>query len=435
MNVTHLEKIFYHYIQQRPELEGIVSSRFFETPDIKELYDLGKEFRGKYHKHPSKAQVKEILKMKGMTDRVTPEKVDAVYEIDMSQYDEKWLETTTEAWVEYKNLDLSIIDVVSYIKTNKINAENISEIVNTVKGIIADRNTIDFAFDKGLDFYDPASHIQKVKEGFSTGYDYFDKLLGGGYSTKTLISLAGMPKVGKSLLLGNLACEGVRQGYNVAYISLEMADAKIVKRLGSNLLGIRVKEYDQISQNSFEMKTRLGNFKKSMVDFKVPGSLKVKEFPTSTASVMDIENWLKKMEELESIKFKLVVVDYIGIMKNWRNPNSENTYMKIKQIAEDLRAMAMRNDWCVLTASQFNRGAYSNSDVTLEHIAESAALIHTVDALIGIIQDEMMYAASEYYFKCLANREEGYKNSKKRFTVSYDYMRVTEDMESQIIEG
>jgi hypothetical protein len=107
--------------------------------------------------------------------------------------------------------------------------------------------------------------------------------------------------------------------------------------------------------------------------------------------------------------------------------------MKIKQIAEDLRAMAMRNGWCVVTASQFNRGAYNTNDVVLEQIAESAALIHTVDALIGIIQDEMMYMNNEYYFKALALRSEGGKNTKKRFVVSYDFMRISEDVNSQII--
>ena len=104
-----------------------------------------------------------------------------------------------------------------------------------------------------------------------------------------------------------------------------------------------------------------------------------------------------------------------------------------KQIAEDLRAMAMRNGWCIVTASQFNRGAYNTNDVVLEQIAESAALIHTVDGLFGIIQDEMMYLNSEYLLKTLANREEGYKNTKKRFMVSYDYMRITEDLNSEII--
>ena len=47
-----------------------------------------------------------------------------------------------------------------------------------------------------------------------------------------------------------------------------------------------------------------------------------------------------------------MIIDYINIMKNWRNPNSENTYMKIKQIAEDLRAAAQRNDWSIVTATQ-----------------------------------------------------------------------------------
>lgn len=236
-----------------------------------------------------------------------------------------------------------------------------------------------------------------------------------------------------SMFLCNLACQGVRMGYNVAYISLEMADTKVVKRLGCNLLNVPSAEYDSLAENPSAVKKKFSNISSDALS--VPGALRVKEFPTSTAGVPDVESWLKRMEEMERLKFKLVVVDYIGIMKNWRNPNTENMYMKIKQIAEDLRAMAMRNGWCVVTASQFNRGAYNTNDVTIEQIAESAGLVHTVDGMFGIIQDEMMYMNSEYLVKTLANRDGGLKNSKKRFVISYDYMRISEDMNSQIIEG
>ena len=167
--------------------------------------------------------------------------------------------------------------------------------------------------------------------------------------------------------------------------------------------------------------------------FKTVGALKVKEFPTSTASAVDMENWLKRMEELKGIKFRLVVIDYINIMKNWRNPNTENTYMKIKQIAEDLRAMGMRNGWTIVTATQVGRSAYSSSDMILEQISESAGLIHTVDSMFGIIQDEIMYMNQEYFIKNLANRDDGYKGSKKKFFINYDYMRITEDVNSEII--
>jgi hypothetical protein len=33
--------------------------------------------------------------------------------------------------------------------------------------------------------------------------------------------------------------------------------------------------------------------------------------------------------------------------------------MKIKQIAEDLRAMAMRNSWAIVTATQVNRSGFA----------------------------------------------------------------------------
>lgn len=234
-----------------------------------------------------------------------------------------------------------------------------------------------------------------------------------------------------SLFLCNLACQAVKQGNNCAYISLEMAESKIIKRLACNLLNIKGSDYNTLSENPAFIKKAFSNINTDALS--VPGDLRVKEFPTSTASVSDIENWLKRIEEKRQMKFSIVFVDYIGIMRNSRNPNSENSYMKIKQIAEDLRAMAMRNGWCIVTASQFNRGAYQTNDVVLEQIAESAALIHTVDGLFGIIQDEIMYMNNEYFLKTMANREEGFKNSKKRFNVSYDYLRISEDLNSEII--
>lgn len=431
MQSSHLEKIFYHYIDQRPELENSIVPRFYDNPEIKLATEIRTEFRKRYNSAPTASQLKQICKLKNLDDQLTNEKIDALYEINLTEYDPEWLETTTEAWIEYKTLDSSIVDLVSYMKTTKINAENVKEVVQTAKSLITDRNNIDFKFDEGSDFFDPESHRQRVQERFSTGYSYLDTVLGGGYSPKTLIAFAGIPKVGKSMWLCNLAAQAIRQGNNAAYISLEMAEEKVIKRLACNLLNIPSKEYNIYSEDPTYIKKRFSNIATDALS--VPGQLRVKEFPTSTASVTDIENWLKRMEERRGMKFHLVFVDYIGIMRNSRNPNSENSYMKIKQIAEDLRAMAMRNGWCIVTASQFNRGAYNTNDVVLEQIAESAALIHTVDGLFGIIQDEMMLMNSEYFLKVLANREEGYKNTKKRFMISYDYSRITEDLNSEII--
>ncbi len=416
---------------ERRELTNIVKPRFFDSEDIKKTYELSIEFMEKYGNMPSKSQVAELAKMKGLGDDLPHSKLDLIFETNLRDYDNDWLDESARSWIEYKNLDLSVSDLISYLKTTKINAENISDVVQTAKSIINDRNNIQFGFDEGLDFFNPDSHTQPLSDTFSSGYHYIDLVLGGGFYSKALFCFIGEMKIGKSIWLANMAANSVRLGYNTAVISLEMRDRKVVKRLGANLLGINMKEYAKMADDAISMKKRLAAV--GYDSLQLPGKLYVKEFPTSSAGVPDIELWLKKMEELKGIKFKVIVLDYINILKNWRNANTENTYMKIKQIAEDLRAMAMRNDWAIVTATQVNRSGFGSSDLSATNISESAALGHTVDAMFGIIQDEMMHANREYILKLIANRDDGYKNSRKKFLINYDLMRIVEDPDSPII--
>jgi hypothetical protein len=204
-----------------------------------------------------------------------------------------------------------------------------------------------------------------------------------------------------------------------------------MKRLGSNLLGIRMSEYKDCAENDELIKKKIKNL--GFDNLRTPGELVVREFPTSQASAIDVENWLIKVEQILGIKFKIVIIDYINIMKNWRNPNSENTYMKIKQIAEDLRAAAMRNEWAIVTATQTKQSEFDATDLSMNSASESSGLVATVDGMFGIIQDPLMYTTNEYKLKLLANRDEGYKNSYRKFLVDYNYMRISEDPTSQIM--
>ena len=428
---SHLEKIFYHYALENLEFLNVVKSRFFDSPDIKKLYEISIEFYERYNKKPTRQQVRELVKSKGLHEELSEQKVDLIYEVNMNEYDSEWLRESAEAWVEYKNLDTSVHDLISYLKTTKIGVENVKDVVQNAKALINDRNNIQFGFDEGLDFFNPDSHVQPTSDTFSTGYPYMDLVLGGGFYTKALFCFIGEMKIGKSIWLANIAANSVRLGYNTAVLSLEMRDRKLVKRLGANLLNINMKEYANAAQDVSGMKRKISTVGHDTLQ--TPGQLFVKEFPTSSAGVPDIERWLQKMEEIKGMKFKVIVLDYINILKNWRNPNSENMYMKIKQIAEDLRAMAMRNEWAIITATQVNRSGFGSTDLNATNISESAALGHTVDAMFGIIQDEIMHANREYILKLIANRDDGYKNSRKKFLINYDYMRIIEDGDSQII--
>ena len=120
-------------------------------------------------------------------------------------------------------------------------------------------------------------------------------------------------------------------------------------------------------------------------------------------------------------------------MRDLKNPNSENTYLKIKSICEDVRAMAQRNEWCVISVTQTNRGGIESSDLNMSDVSESAGLIATVDALFGIIRTTMMRAEGCYYLKAVALRDSEHMGDKKKFTFEGKYLRIEEDPSEAII--
>ena len=199
MTATHLEKIFYHYLMKRQELTNIVKPRFFESSDIKKLYEISLDFIAKYSKPPTEVQCVELAKMQGLDEELPGSKIELLFEVRLEEYDNEWIRETAESWIEYKNLDISVLDLISYLKTTKISSDNIKDVVQTAKSIIADRNNIQFGFDEGLDFFNPESHLQPTSDTFSSGFPYMDLVLGGGFYSKALFCFIGEMKIGKCL--------------------------------------------------------------------------------------------------------------------------------------------------------------------------------------------------------------------------------------------
>ena len=237
-----------------------------------------------------------------------------------------------------------------------------------------------------------------------------------------------------TLWLGNIAINMVNNGLNGALISLEMPETRMMlERLGPKMYNMPVKEFKDLSQNPFELQKKIEEFKNNIVwygssltDPIYPGKLYLKEYPTSTASVNDVEIYLRKLEEVNNMKLDFVVIDYINIMLNSRNPNTENTYMKIKQLAEDLRAMGQRMNLVVISATQTKRGTEESSDFGSGDIAEASSLSHTVDSMWGIIRTPEMYRNKEYILKNLLNRFGGLVYSRKKFNVNWEKMNIIE---------
>lgn len=418
------EKIFFKLSLTKIKYLEAIKSGFYTSEEIDQLSRLAYKFYEKFHETPSRDQMKLLVQNSKAKGKISDEMVELIYDTNLTEYDEEWLTSTAESWIKWRNFDISLIDTVEFIKSTQVTPENVDAIVTKVKTLINDRNNLTFNSDLGLDFFDVEAHDQKETEKVSSGYNFIDRLLGGGYDKGgNLIVYAGEQNIGKSIFLANDAATSVKMGHNTAVITLEMAAHKFVKRIGANLLNIPINEYQEKSHNKEYIQRRLETVGDG---FTPPGQLFIKQFPTSQATVLDLEAYLKQVEEEKRIKLNVIVIDYINILANYRNPNSENTYMKIKQIAEDLRAMGVRNNWLIVTATQINRNGYNSSDISMSDIAESAGLSHTADIMLGIIQDDLMRANYEYWLKILKIRDGEGKGTKCRLMINYNLMRLTE---------
>ena len=416
------EKIFYLYTRENPKYLSTVSDSFYENKQISVLHSITKQFYERFSQMPSESQLKTLAKQDKFKTQISESIINIVFDEKLDEYDPDWLKETCESWVLWKSLDKSLVDTIEYVKTVQVNPNNVKDIINKVKTLINDRNSISFSSDLGSDFFEVTSHINKPENKFSSCHNWIDQFT-GGYSTKNLVVYAGQPNVGKSVFLANEAVNFTKAGHNVAVISAEMDEIKYTQRIGANLLDIKIDEYDKFAKKPDVLKNKLSNISNGIIP---PGRLFIKEVPTSQATVLDVENYLRELETAKGVKLKVVIIDYINILSNYRNPNSENTYMKIKQISEDLRGMAIRNNWLIITATQFGKQGWESTDVTMGDIAESAGLSHTADILLGIIQTSEMHMKNEYWVKILKIRNGGGKNMKCKYDIQYPYMRLIE---------
>jgi len=424
----NFEKIFFKLSLSKPKYLDKIQKGFYESDEIDILHAIAKKFHNKFHECPSLDQMTLLISDSKFKNRVDVDLIEIIYSVDLAEYDEEWLTSTAESWIKWRNFDNTLIDTIEYVKTTEVTPENVESIVTKVKGLINDRNNLTFNSDLGLDFFDFDSHDQKENEKISTGYNFLDRMLGGGYDKGgNLVVYAGEQNIGKSIYLANDAANFVKMGTNTVVVTAEMAAHKFVKRIGSNLLTIDINDYADKAKNKEHVKRRLETVGDG---FTPPGSLFVKQFPTSQATVLDIEAYVNQIEEEKQIKVGAVVIDYINILANYRNQNTENTYMKIKQIAEDLRAMGIRNNWLIVTATQITRNGYNSSDIGMTDIAESAGLSHTADVMLGIIQDDLMRANSEYWLKVLKIRDGEGKGTKCKLNINWNYMRLIETEET-----
>lgn len=333
-----------------------------------------------------------------------------------------WLIDETKTFIKKNALLDAMMEAVNLIEKDRDN----DDLRNQAVQLVLKANSISFDDDLGLDYWDELDERgERMKTGVAvipTGMNKLDRLIGGGWHRKSLNIFGAGTNVGKTLILSDICLKLISQGYNGIYISLEIYEDLLANRIDANLIDVPLS--DLPDDPDFMINTIKEMRKEAEAQGKPFGRLIIKEKSPGCLCANDILALVRDLE-LKRMGFKpdFIMIDYIGLMVPNASSFTDNTYGKLKTVAEELRSVGSRLDVPVFSAVQVNRDAYNSSHQGLENTADSMGIPMTADLMIMATRNETQDEENKMTW-FIAKSRYSRNNSVVSVDVEYEHMRI-----------
>jgi replicative DNA helicase len=394
-----------------------VKPEYFQELSDKAIFEEIQNFSVKYDKVPTKeVLIINLQQRNDLTEETYQKSVQQIKDFSEEWVDLQWIIDATEKWCQDRAIYNALLHSIKIADggDKKLSKDAIPSILQEALAVSFDEYIGHDYVDNVQERYD-YYHLEEHKVPFDL--DKFNLITKGGLPNKTLnIALAGTG-VGKSLFMCHFAASCLSVGFNVLYITLEMAEEKIAERIDANLLGVNIKDIGTIPEQIF--KSRVNE-----IGQKTQGKLIIKEYPTASAHVGHFKSLLSDLSLKRDFKPNIIFIDYLNICSSARYKGAiVNSYSYIKAIAEELRGLAVEHNVPIVSATQTTRSGFGSSDPDLTDISESFGLPATADFMFALISTEELEQSGVIMVKQLKNRYND-PTFHKRFTVGIDRAKM-----------
>nr|WP_042670030.1 DnaB-like helicase C-terminal domain-containing protein [Methylobacterium sp. B34] len=385
--------------------DGLIQPFYFVNESEAVLVKLTGEYFAKYKMLPDKVTLVRLI-ANGIANKTI--RKDMVADVK-----EKVKELLT---ADISDRDFVVDEVASFAKHRALEEAILASVGDLDRGDfakIAQRisaaQLVGVADDaSGINYFD---HIQERTErrkmiaaglykpdGITTGIKEIDDLLyHKGWGRKELSALMAPAKGGKSMGLADFGKYAAFAGFNVLYVSLEVASRIIADRLDANVSDTLMKG---LNDNPFKVQEAVE------LAAKKSGQFYIHEFPTGTMKGSQLRRLIERYRA-RGVIFDLIIVDYADIMA--AEHRNDNPIQESKSIWVDLRAIAFEQNAAVLTATQTNRDGAKATSVKATDVAEDFNKIRIADVVIAIsaTSEEKQVSEARIEFVAHRNGEEG----------------------------
>lgn len=407
-------------------IHNLQSSYFTEeyNPIVKAI----KKYHEKYEKIPNYTTVATILSSGNFPPSLMEKINSTVFGTKKLDFDatkeSEWLFDETKQFIN----DMAVFKVLqegSKILNKDEGTREYGDIASKMQKAISIDWDEDLGFEYSdlMEFDERYDRLSDSTRRIPTGIDRIDEAIGGGIlgETKFLALFAGSAGLGKTLILGNTAVNAVKQGKNVLYITFEISQDELGKRIDSAFTGLSI---SNITKMRKEVRRRI----KDEYETGKMGRLFVKEYPPSSVNANEVEALVNQLKMKKDFKPDVLVLDYLGIMKPVSS-DVTNSYEKGKHVSEELRALSSRLNAPIMSATQYNRSGYNKESVDLDAMADSMAIAHTADLVISLTQTDEDSEKSQVRFEVIKSRVSK-KGTRGTMDIDYDTLSVNNDLGS-----
>ena len=391
-----------------------VKAEYFQEKSERLVYETITSYFEKYGSVPTiDAVLVELSQKKGVNQDLYNETTDIVSSLKKKDKpSEEWLIDVTEKFCQDQAIFNAVYRSIKVIESEKEERGNIPKMLSDALAVSFDTNIgHDFLemSDNRFDYY----HRKEQKIAF--GIKKLDEITKGGAQRKAMYVFMSETGLGKTLTMTNCASNNLLDGKNVLYITAEMSEEEISKRVEANLMDVPLDMLVQMPKDVYDRK--IAKLKSRTV-----GKLVIKEYPTGSAHVGHFRFLLNELRLKKNFVPDVIYVDYINICASSRiKPgNASGTYSLVKSITEEFRGLAVEYNVALISATQANRSGYGNGDMDITSTSESIGLPQTVDFLLALMAGEI---PSEILCKQLKNRFSDI-NIDRKFVVGVDRSKM-----------
>ena len=313
---------------------------------------------------------------------------------DLGEGDKDWFFKTIEDFCRLTAIEQAIIKGSDMLEKGEYGG---------LEDMVKDATLISLQRDMGTNYFEnPRERLERLKEqngNISTGWKTVDNVVyqvGRG----ELIFFAAISGGGKSVALANTTVNFAKQGLNVIYITLELSEELVAKRLDAMMTGVSnaniFKSLDEVTEKVESAKDDNGNIYIKYMD--------------SGTTPNDIRAYLREFMIQTGIKPDALVIDYMDLMHpDQRGFDLGNLSAKDKLVSEALRKMGSPKNYnmVVFSAAQIGRSGYGEETVGMNHVAGGLSKFQTCDIAIYIHNTAQLRERGEIEFQFLKTRNSG----------------------------